>query len=42
MIRFLKELALFVLLPMTCLAFRTTTGLARFTFRIAGKEWAHG
>lgn len=38
----LREMSLFILLPLTCLAFRTTTGLARFTYRVAGKDWDHG
>lgn len=38
----LREMSLFFLLPLTCLAFRMTTGLARFTYRVAGKEWRHG
>lgn len=42
MTRFLKELALFVLLPLTRACFRITTALARFTFHLAGKEWRHG
>lgn len=41
MTRFLKDMALFFLLPLTCLAFRITTGLARFTYRVAGKDWDH-
>ncbi|GAN63347.1 hypothetical protein AA0313_2599 [Acetobacter indonesiensis NRIC 0313] len=42
MTRFLKDMALFFLLPLTCACFRITTALARFTFHLAGKEWRHG
>lgn len=38
----LREMSLFILLPLTCLAFRMTTGLARFTYRVAGEDWDHG
>lgn len=40
--RVLREMSLFILLPLTCLAFRMTTGLARFTYRVAGRDWDHG
>lgn len=42
MTRFLKDLSLFFLLPLTCACFRITTALARFTFILAEKEWEHG